>query len=183
MLAVKYITAYCTTLQKTVMDENLILARNMITANCHAMIKSPLAGHRLTLETLEADEEGNLWCWADESSIKELNRLDNAAISLKYADKENGRFMVASGTLSIMNYLSPSLAPCFCKEHSGYLCKVYVQLYEYFEKKKVAPYPNLIDSIRKYSTRLAQNISTVKNNFISAMTHHEDAPMPEKKIA
>jgi hypothetical protein len=143
------------------MDENLILARNMISANRHAVIKSSQLNQRLMIETLEADDEGNIWCWVDEDEVQALHKFNNVNVSLKYADKVNGRFMIANGVISIMNFISPSVAGCFRKTTGGYLCKVDVLDYEYFEKRQIAPHTNMLDSIRKYSLELAQSINHV----------------------
>jgi hypothetical protein len=145
------------------MDENLAFTRKMIANNPYAIVKAATTYKRLMVETLEVDEDGDIWCWIDEDGQEnQLSKFNDASVCLKYTDKRRGRFMTASGTFITTNFIPPHVAGCFSKNNSGYLCKVDVQEYEYFEKKKITAHTNILDSIKKYSLSIVQRLQSAR---------------------
>lgn len=141
------------------MSESITLTRSMMAANPFAIVKSAKPGIRLIAETVEVDDENNLWCWIDDEYETMLDQLNDKRVCLKYADKQSGRFMIVQGTMTTTNFLPPSVSHYYQKNTSGYLCKVCVHEFEYFEKKRINAHTNVLDSIRKYSLGLVERIA------------------------
>lgn len=141
------------------MNESITLTRAMMAANPYAIVKSAKPGIRLVVETVDVDDENSLWCWIDDEYATDVEQLNDKRVCLKYADKPGGRFMIVQGTMTTIDFLPPAISHYFRKNTSGYLCKVCVHEFEYFEKKQVSAHINVLDSIKKYSLGLVERIT------------------------
>lgn len=138
------------------MNECLLLMRTMIAKNAFAIMQSPAMSGKLMVETLEADEEGTLWCWADEEDM--TDHLQSTEVAMKFADKKSGQYMVVKGLATTANFFPQNMAHLCRKAKSGYLLKVEVREVETFQKRQLHRSINIMDSVRKYSTAILQNM-------------------------
>ncbi|MBC7904553.1 MAG: hypothetical protein H7Y27_14100 [Gemmatimonadaceae bacterium] len=141
------------------MNECLQMMKEMISTNPFAIVQSVELNKKLMIESVEADEECNLWCWADEDEMEGSNMAGMTNVCLKFADKTSGQFMLVKGQASIANFFSQNMAHLCRKNKSGYLIKIAVTEIETFQKRNIYRNINILDSVKRYSAAIIHRLS------------------------
>lgn len=146
------------------------LLKEVISGNPYAIVKSGSFAGSIIMQTIEVDEEGCLWCWLqedeedeDKDSFEKLCRMEHLPVCLKYANKSTGQYLVAYGNADFVNFFPATMAHLCQQTQSGYLWKVSVKEFEYFEKKRLSETVNILKSVKQYSLALVEKLNNEVN--------------------
>lgn len=118
--------------------------------------KSFMQAARCMVETIQLDDEGNIWCVTNKALPKIHLNNRGFNVSLRYVRKEDDTFMHVTGIAHIEQYSRPLVKnlwanKIFLDEKNYLLIRITMSEVQYFKKKKISKYTSFLQSVWSYS--------------------------------